>query len=266
MNADPDNLPGGFYVVAREPGAEHPALPTWGNTDANPAHLDNPPEESVTRQEIDQVPGAFQIHNLVSAEECRRLIDLAESCGFLPDAAVSLPRSVRHNDNMTWVADPETTDRLWARSAVVMNADNAQFNHKSAVGLNARFRFYRYSAGDYFKPHTDGAWPGSRIVDGELITNAYPDRFSQLSFILFLSDGYVGGETRFYVEPAKSSGGTRPGQRTRAADMQIVDVRTPLGSALCFPHGLHPAHCLHSSEPIISGTKYIIRSDVLVAT
>jgi hypothetical protein len=42
-----------------------------------------------------------------------------------------------------------------------------------------------------------------------------------------------------------------------------VDIRTPLGAALCFPHGMHPLHCLHSSQAIQSGVKYIIRSDVL---
>jgi hypothetical protein len=29
-----------FYVVAREPGAENPSLPTWANHNANPAALD----------------------------------------------------------------------------------------------------------------------------------------------------------------------------------------------------------------------------------
>jgi hypothetical protein len=42
-----------------------------------------------------------------------------------------------------------------------------------------------------------------------------------------------------------------------------VDVRTPLGGALCFPHGVHPMHCVHGSAPVTSGVKYIIRSDVL---
>jgi hypothetical protein len=45
--------------------------------------------------------------------------------------------------------------------------------------------------------------------------------------------------------------------------MRQVDVRTPAGSVLCFPHGMHPLHCIHSSEPIFSGVKYIIRTDVL---
>jgi hypothetical protein len=42
-----------------------------------------------------------------------------------------------------------------------------------------------------------------------------------------------------------------------------IDIRTPTGSILCFPHGMHPLHCVHSSVPITNGTKYIIRSDVL---
>ena len=42
-----------------------------------------------------------------------------------------------------------------------------------------------------------------------------------------------------------------------------VDIRTPAGSILCFPHGMHPLHCIHSSVPITGGVKYIIRTDVL---
>lgn len=42
-----------------------------------------------------------------------------------------------------------------------------------------------------------------------------------------------------------------------------VDIRTPAGSVLCFPHGMHPLHCIHSSMPITEGVKYIIRTDVL---
>jgi hypothetical protein len=34
------NRPSDFYVVAEEPGAEHPALPTWANENANPIELD----------------------------------------------------------------------------------------------------------------------------------------------------------------------------------------------------------------------------------
>ena len=82
----------------------------------------------------------------------------------------------------------------------------------------------------------------------------YDDRWSELTFLLFLSDGYEGGLTEFYVETTNEQG-----ERTHATKQ----VRTLKGDALCFPHGTHPMHCVHGSTPIESGVKYIIRTDVL---
>jgi hypothetical protein len=252
---------GDFFVVAHEPGAEHPALPTWANRSPNPAGLTEAPPVDVERRAIEAVPGAFHLLNVLAADECRRLIELTEALGYLPDAAVSLPRSIRHNDNLTWVVDESTSGLLWQRCALAINATPALFDGRRAAGLNARFRFYRYRTGDYFAPHTDGAWPGSKVVGDKLIADAYGDRWSQLSFVAFLSDDFTGGNTRFYVSAANPA---RPA-RNREKAIEI-DVSTPIGAALCFPHGLHPSHCLHSSETIRRGTKYIIRTDVLVET
>ena len=247
-----------FYIVAREPGAEHPAIPTWANQSKNPADLQTDKAAEIRRVDLESVPGAFQLLDVLSPKESRQLLKLSESLGYLADAAVSLPRSVRHNDSLTWVADSVTTDLIWQRCAALINQDLKNFSGKKALGLNARFRFYRYQKDDYFSPHTDGSWPGSAIIDGELIANAYEDRWSQLTFLLFLSDDYTGGRTEFFIDPDNLS---LPAHDPRHAT--IVKIKTPVGGVLCFPHGLHPLHCLHSSEPIASGTKYIIRSDVL---
>ena len=96
------------------------------------------------------------------------------------------------------------------------------------------------------------------MIDGELVDNAYNDRWSQLSFLLFLSGDYEGGATQFYVSADNSHTPAR-----RPDDDVVIDVRTPVGGALCFPHGVHPLHCMHASQEITSGTKYIIRSDIL---
>ena len=252
-NADDDNAQADFYIVAEEPGAEHPAIPTWANRSSNPASLSSEARQAVERVEIENVPGTFQLHNMLSTGECRRLQSITESLGYLPDAAVSLPRSIRHNHSATWVVDDATVDIIWRRCASWMADKHNWHFGKKPLGLNQRFRFYRYEPGDYFKPHTDGAWPGSKVVDEKLVANGFADRWSQLTFLLFLTDDYEGGRTQFYTTNAPQP----------FDDDNRVDVTTPMGTALCFPHGMHPLHCLHGSEEIKSGAKYIIRSDVL---
>ncbi|WP_434930384.1 prolyl hydroxylase family protein [Shewanella sp. HL-SH5] len=247
-----------YFVVAHEPGAEHPALPTWANHQANVAKLNDTSLTQPSKKMLAEVPGAFQLLNVLSADECQRLIAVSESMGFLPDAAVSLPRDVRHNDSLTWVVDNATEQVIWNRIKHLMDDNLGIFAGKAALGLNNRFRFYRYNEGDYFKPHSDGSWPGSQVINGELVRDAFGDRYSQLTFLILLTEDFEGGATRFLVNadnpqlPAK-----------RGDNVKTVDIRTPAGSVICFPHGMHPLHCIHSSEPIYKGVKYIIRTDML---
>lgn len=252
-------LPESFYVVAYEAGAEHPALPTWANRDANPAALaENYSIDIIIRKELPEVPGGFQLLPVLSPQECARLIQLSERLGYLPDAAVSLPRAIRHNDNVVWVTDELTDHIIWQRVAHLVRQDLNSFAGKQPLGLNARCRFYRYAVGDFFKFHSDGAWPGSRVIDEQLIADAYRDRYSMLTCLIFLNDDFDGGATRFLVN---ADDPTRPARRD--ARVKEVDVRTPQGGVLCFPHGAHPLHCIHSGEAVTRGTKYVIRTDVL---
>ena len=237
-----------FYIVAYEWGAENPTIETWACEKENAVSLVEEYSGEMYRKEVDAVPGAFQILNLLSQEECTRFRELSEGVGFIPDAAVSLPRSVRHNDSLTWIVEDKLHDMIWSRCKDFLYDKKSLFNGKEPLGLNKRFRFYRYAEGDYFSYHTDGAWPGSAVKSRRVVSDAYGDRFSQMTFLLFLSDDFVGGETSFLVD-----------EKNR----EFVDVRTPLGGVLCFPHGTHPLHCLHASKEILSGSKYIIRTDVL---
>jgi len=249
-----------FYIVAHEAGAENPALPTWTSHSSNPAMLDlDYPRENISRKDFSEPRGTYQLLNVLSQQECQQFIKLSETLGYLPDAAVSLPRSIRHNDNIVWVTDEQTDTIIWQRVQLLVSQNLAMFGDKKPLGINARFRFYRYTKGDYFKPHTDGAWPGSRVVDGKLMTNAYPDRYSMMSFLIFLNDDYSGGATRFVVHEEDHSSPSRRNEE----EFKMVDIRTPAGAVLCFPHGMHLLHCVHSSEPITRGVKYIIRTDML---
>lgn len=253
------SLPASFYIVAHESGADHPALPTWANRSANPAGLaEHYPLETITCKRLPEVPGGFQLLPVFSPQECVQLIQLSERLGYLKDAAVSLPREIRHNDNVVWVTDELTDSIIWQRIAHLVARDLDVSAGKRPLGLNARFRFYRYGVGDFFKFHSDGAWPGSRVIDGQLVANAYPDRFSMMTFLIFLNDDFEGGATRFRVNAADP---TKPARRD--GRVKEVDVRTPAGGVLCFPHGLHPLHCVHSGETVSRGTKYIVRTDIL---
>ena len=247
------NISERFYVVALEPGRETSALPTWADRcTGNVDFTGN--SEAVSRTEIAEVPGAFQLLNLLTDDECDQFINISESLGYHVDSPVSLPHSVRHNNNVNWVVHHSIDDQIWRRCGHLLTE---HLEGESALGLNARFRFYRYRVGDFFKPHTDGAWPGSRVVDGRLVHDAYGDRLSQMTCLIFLSDDYSGGRTLFYLPGSAEEGSSA--QRAEGS----VAISTPRGAALCFPHGHHPQHCLHAGEPVHSGIKYIIRTDVL---
>ena len=238
-----------FYVVAREQGQENFDLPTWADRAPGNIEFESHPAVQATRRDIAEVPGSFQLLNVLTEDECDQFVRTTDELGYHLDAPVSLPHSVRHNTNLNWIVDESIDSPIWARCDSLIPE---KVMGESALGLNARFRFYRYAGGDYFKPHTDGAWPGSRVIDGKLVHDAYGDRNSQMSCLLFLSDGYTGGRTLFYVRSAANPGAT-----------DIIAVATPKGAALCFPHGFHPMHCLHAGEPVNDGVKYIIRTDVL---
>lgn len=247
-----------FYVVARESGAENPYIPIWTSEEENAMNLDSDLKPEIKRVDIDTVPGAFQLLNVFTKEECVNIIKQTEELGYLEDAAVSLPRSVRHNYSLTWVADDLTHDIIWNRCKDFIFDNKNIFRGKKSLGINKRFRFYKYAKGDFFKLHTDGSWPGSSVENKRLITDFYKDRYSQMTFLIFLSEDFEGGATQFLVDKNDPQ---KPSRDTENAN--LVSIKTPIGGVLCFPHGFHPMHCLHKSQEIVSWIKYIIRSDVL---
>ena len=104
----------------------------------------------------------------------------------------------------------------------------------TALGLNERMRFLKYTPGNFFGPHRDlrytrGPDAGERA--GET---------SHVTVQLYLNDKFKGGTTRFLC-----------GKRH-------YDVKPRLGSALIFDHDL-----LHEGSKVVGGTKYSVRTDVM---
>ncbi|MEO1029860.1 MAG: 2OG-Fe(II) oxygenase [Bacteroidota bacterium] len=101
----------------------------------------------------------------------------------------------------------------------------ASFGRSKAIGLNEMFRIYRYDVGQRFKMHRDGSYERNAT------------EFSVLSFLIYLNEDFEGGETEF---------------------RRITTVKPKTGMALLFHHPMR-----HEGKEIRSGTKYVLRTDVM---
>jgi pentatricopeptide repeat protein len=170
-------------------------------------------------------------------------------------------------DNCVWLVDDSILSHIWTRCAphlppAVCGA--------ALAGVNARFRLFRYAPGAVYRPHVDGAWPGSGVgADGRYVYDRFRDRWSKLTFLIYLNDSeasadggggddadaFSGGETVFYT-PAPGAPG--------ALDARGVAPR--VGAVLVFPHGDTPGSLVHEGSAVARGLKYVARSDVLFKT
>jgi hypothetical protein len=167
----------------------------------------------------------FTVAGFLSDAECDSYIRLSESLGF-DDAPINtgfgqvVVKGVRDNARVI-LDDPALAESLWDRAREYVPA---VFDRSDVVGLNERFRFYRYDPGQVFKWHCDGIF---RRPNGER---------SQLTFMVYLNDDFEGGETRF-------------------EDFTIKPVR---GMAFGFVHYLR-----HEGARVLRGRKYVMRTDVM---
>lgn len=173
----------------------------------------------------------FTIPNVLTAEECADFIRLTERTGFdaapITTAAGFLMRPQVRNNTRVMLDDTNRAAWLWDRLARFVHG---QLGPWTAVGLNERFRYYRYEPGQYFRWHGDGAF-----------VRAYNER-SLFTAMIYLNDDFEGGTTDF------RGGFGRP-------DHIIVPRR---GMALIFEHSQ-----LHQGAPVKSGRKYVMRTDVM---
>ena len=167
----------------------------------------------------------WTIADFLTKEECEELIHLSEAAGF-DEAKVSfssgarMMKGLRNNDRLMH-EDKALADKLWERLRAFCpeTIEDAQ-----AIGLNEMFRFYRYEKGQRFKRHIDGRFKKDEKTE------------SRITFMIYLNEGYEGGETAF----------------------NDVTIKPQTGTALCFIHEQK-----HESTPLVSGVKYALRSDVM---
>ena len=174
-------------------------------------------------------PLVFTIPDLCTPAECAELIARIERMG--PEAApITTPRGfemrpdVRNNKRVMF-DDLALAAALHARVASTVPA---RLCGRRPVGVNERFRCYRYEPGQRFAPHFDGAFVRSATER------------SELTFMVYLNDDFTGGKTAFWDFDAA--------------------VSPRAGSALLFQH-----RTLHEGCVVQSGVKYVLRSDVMYA-
>lgn len=160
----PAGTRGRFRVIQTVPGPErnppnqHPAT-VWASRDgaialAAPSSPDAP---ATTHHSHPTVPGLHLMRDVLSPDECGRIVGAAEAVGFAPDApvrpgadsAASAENSVLAH-NFYWVADEEFCRVLWGRVEPFVPE---RVGGRKVRGLNRRFRVYRYVPGAEYRAH-----------------------------------------------------------------------------------------------------------------
>lgn len=173
--------------------------------------------------------GIWIIKNLFSVEKCREWIELCEAEGFdeapinVGGGKTQIRKDIRNNSRVI-VDDEILAFEIWQ---TVREHLPKVINGRVALGLNERFRFYRYEPGQKFAYHMDGYF---RRDNGEQ---------SMLTFMIYLNEEFEGGATTFMN-----------------GDNTIVKPET--GMVLAFNHTL-----FHEGSEVLRGRKYVLRSDVM---
>ena len=205
--------------------------------------------------QVPSVPGAIFVSNVLSAEECEQIISLAESSpkGYVPDEPLTSappPEGFAPRAANFVLLSKIISGKLYDRTKKHLPEWLGGEGEQRLVGLNERLRLYRYQPGAIYRPHIDGSWAGSGIHNGEYVYDYFGDRWSKLTFLVYLNDDFAGGGTAFYT----------PSSKVGTIDAHTVEPRQ--GSVLVFPHGL-AASLVHEGCFCERGVKYIIRTDAL---
>lgn len=170
---------------------------------------------------------AFTVDGLLTAERCRALIVRGEAIGFtdapINTAAGFVMRSDIRNNTRVMFDDQALADELLALARPHLPTSLGPWN---LCGVNERFRVYRYQPGQQFRAHYDGAYFRN------------DDERSLLTFMVYLNEGFDGGETWFLHR-----------------GVQFVPQT---GRALFFEHDQ-----LHEGVMVYAGVKYALRTDVM---
>ena len=240
-------------VIARLTGT----LPDGGQEEDTPIFAVDmpgllPPDDAPAprREEVD-IGGklAFVIEDVLTREECARLIAVTERLGFR-DAApgINTPPGMRQNKTVHWIAPADALAEMFRRIAPLLPQELE--GRRLTPALSHRINTYRYDRGDVFNLHIDGDWPGYSLTPDGQRMGQWTGTHSMLTMLLYLNgaeDGLEGGSTTLYDKG-----------ELRAA----ITPRT--GRALFFRHGSNRDSVLHAGDRLTGDVpKYVARINVM---
>ncbi len=168
----------------------------------------------------------FCIEDFFSEEECNEWIAFSEQQGYaLAKIDMGFRKQVVNTairNNTRVIHDSEALAlEVWQKIRPFVIPET---EHGVAYGVNERFRFYKYTAGQQFRTHRDGSYIKSI------------KEWSAYTLIIYLNEEIEGGETQF-------------------EDFAVVPKK---GAAILFRHAI-----VHAGLPIKKGVKYVLRTDIM---
>lgn len=215
---------------------------------------------------------AIVVRSLFSESECRQIVDFMEEKNRVPSydgevtmVLANLKKEYRNHRKLVafgeamastvgdrvlsvlrQLAEDEKQCIKGVNDFEYLNDGVGMLGTWRAVSMNECFRLCKYDPLGHFGPHYDGDF----IVD--------PTSYRSLkTFMIYLNDDYDGGETAFseshdlYFDAERKI-------NCSPEEAVFAKFKARRGDALIFDHKL-----LHEGQQVLSGCKYIMRSEVM---
>ncbi len=167
----------------------------------------------------------WALDHFLTQKECYTLIKYAEQLGYQQSIAKAQAETkdvngIRYSDRLIHY-NTNFAKKWWKnlRPYCPLHLDSS-----FAIGINERFRFYKYKIGHRFDRHFDTKYRRSVCEE------------SKVSFVMYLNEDFEGGKTKF----------------------DEVTITPKTGTLVCFKQKLY-----HEGTSVLGGTKYIIRSEIM---
>ena len=195
----------------------------------NPTDMMQTSTPLLQRTVLEEEESIVTVSHFLSPQECDEFIQLTLAQGY-EEAPITTFRGFAmrpdiRNNTRVMKDDVALAGRLWERMKHLVPTTHRRIGSWKPHSLNERFRFYRYTQGQYFKWHSDGPFIRS------------PREASLFTAMVYLNEDFEGGTTDFQFGPT---------------------VKPHRGMLLLFEHSL-----VHQGAPVRSGCKYVLRTDVM---